>query len=261
MAASSATRVRDIHKRLKKHATAKTVGGAWSLTFGVPEGHPKTLDWTMDAAIAFMAEIDKTRGALEAIGVPLEAMGNVFARLRDAASPTTFPQGWESRHRDIAAPDCTAVLEWTVWALREHEEPEVSADQFGAIGVRLSELEEALATTEMPPALRAFIQKQVDEMREALRMYPIAGVSVLNKAVEVATGAFTVPSDAVAQEVKHASPQQMSVVSKALGLLKTTAEATGHVEKLAEAFKAIASYASEVGPALKAIGASIFKLP
>lgn len=259
MPASSATRVLTVYNRLLQRNDEKVVGAAWAAVFGVPEGHPQSEDWTMEATIAFRSEVDRTRRSLQGIGVPLAALGPVFQRLKDAANPAVFPHSWESQKKAIGTPEHALVLEWAVWALRDQEEQEVADEQFGTIGLRLGELEAELSSTEMPPALRAFIQKQVDEIREAIRLYPIIGVSILNRAVESATGAFTVPSDAVVAEVKQASPEQKKVLTKALGLLKTTAEATGHVEKLADALKAISNYASEVGPAIKAIGASLFK--
>ena len=206
MAASSATRVRDVHERLTQRNDEKGVGAVWTAIFDIPVGHVKKEDWTMEAAMAFRAEVDHIREVLDELGVPASATASVFKRLKDVASPTTFSHSWESQKKFIVAPECGLVLEWAVWALRDHAEPEVAAEHFETIEEQLKGLEEALATTEMSPALRAFIQAQVDEIREAMRLYPVVGIRALDKAVEAATGAFAVQRRAIAEDINQKSP-------------------------------------------------------
>lgn len=256
-----ATRIFSIHQRLinKGRPDSYSMRDVWAEMFDIPKDSPHIDDWTIEAVMAFRAEVDLASKQLAALDVPPNLTNSVFPRLRDVANPVVFGQQWGQHKTLLQAPECALVLSWSAWVMRKLGEPQVEQAQFLAIKQHLSELDDLLQDPEVPPAIRNFVQRQVDDIRAALRTYPIQGIRALRRAVDTTTGAFAVPDDELVEEVKQATPKAMSVLKKAGQVLKETAEATGHVGKLAEAIKALSNYASEAGPTLRALGDGIIK--
>lgn len=257
MTATTATRLQNIHKRLAVgRADSLSMHKVWADVFEIPADDPHSQDWVPEAVMAFRAELDHARKQLDRLGVPPELTSSVFVRLKDAANPAVLGQTWANYKNDVSGQDMRLVLAWSVWVLRELGEPEVEQQQFEAIHQHLSELEEMLQDPEVPPAIRDFVQRQVEDTRAALRKYPIQGIRALRKAVDATTGAYTTPDDEIIEELKQASPASRGVVRKSMEVLKETAEAVGHVEKLKTALEALTSSL----PQLKAIGQTALTL-
>ena len=225
----------------------------WAEIFELPAYSPHIQDWAVEAVLAFRAEINHTRSQLDIHGVPQELTSSVFVGLKDWANPATADHQWGQTKANISGPQFALVLSWSVWVLQKFGEPEIEQHQFESIQKHLSELEELLKDNEIPPAIRSFVQQQVDTTRNALRMYPIQGVRALRKAVESATGAFAVPSDELVEEAKQATPATRGVIKKSLEVLKETSEAVGHAEKLFRVFDKL----MDATPSLKEIGHSV----
>ena len=256
MQTTPAVRIYTIHQRLinKGRPDSHTMRDVWAEVFDIPKGAPHLDDWVIEAAMAFRAEVDLTSKHLAALQVPPTLTSSVFPRLRDAANPVVFGTQWGNHKAALQAPECALVLAWSAWVLKQFGEDEIEQEQFAAIVAHLAELEVLLQATEMPPALHAFVQRQVDDIRAALRMYPIQGIKALKKAVDTATGAFAAPDEAVVDGYEQAGPEAKSVFKKAFEVLKQAAEATGHAEKLKNTVEAIYGSAA---PHIKAIGQSV----
>lgn len=254
-----ATRIFSIHQRLinKGRPDSYSMRDVWAEIFDIPKDSPHLDDWVIEAAMAFRTEVDLASKQLAALEVPTNLTNSVFPRLRDAANPTGFNHQWMQHKATLMAPECSLVLSWSAWVLQRFGEEEIEPEQFTAIVAHLAELERLLQATEMPPALHAFVQRQVDDIRAALRMYPIQGIKALKKAVDTATGAFAAPDEAVVDGYEQAGPEAKGVFKKALEVLKQAAEATGHAEKLKNAVEAIYGSAA---PHIKAIGQSVISM-
>lgn len=254
-----AARILNIHSRLinKGRPDSHSMLVVWAEIFGIPTDSPHLEDWVIEAALAFRAEVDLTSKQLDALGVPSELTTSVFPRLRNTANPVVFNNQWGSHKASLQAPECALVLSWSAWVMQRLGEAGIEQEQFAAIVAHLEELEQLLQATEMPPALHAFVQRQIDDIRSALRMYPIQGVKALRKAVDTATGAFAAPDEAVVDGYKKAGPEAKSVFKKAYDVLKQAAEATGHAEKLKNTVEAIYGSAA---PHVKAIGQSVIDM-
>ena len=225
----------------------------WAEVFGISADSPNLEDWATEAVLAFRAEIAHTRARLDQLEVPQELTSSVFVGLRDWANPATANNQWGQTKAGISGPQFRLVLAWSAWVLRKLGEPEIEQQQFEAIQKHLAELEAMLLDTEVPPAIRSFVQRQVDDTRAALRMYPIQGMRALRKTVENSTGAFTIPSDELVEESKQANPATKSILRKSLEVLKETAEAVGHTEKIAKVFDVL----MDAAPHLKELGRTV----
>lgn len=255
---NSVERIKKIHSvLLKGRADSIAMNEVWAEIFEIPKGVPRREDWIIEAVIAFRAELEQTGKQLASLNVPADLTSTVFARLRDAANPAAFNQKWQNFRGNVSAPECALALSWSAWVLQRFGEDEIEQEQFTAIVAHLAELEELLQATEMPPALHAFVQRQVDDIRAALRMYPIQGIKALKKAVDTATGAFAAPDEAVVDGYEKAGPEAKGVFKKAFDALKQAAEVAGNVEKLKSAVEAIYGSASTAAPHIKAIGQSV----
>lgn len=259
MQTTPATRIYTIHQHLinKGRPDSHPMRAVWAEVFDIPKDAPHLDDWVIEAALAFRAEVDLASKHLAALQVPPNLTDSVFPRLRNAANPISFGNQWGTQKAALQAPECALVLSWSAWVLKQFGEDEVAQEQFAAIVAHLAELEQLLQATEMPPALHAFVQRQVDDIRAALRMYPIQGIKALKKAVDTATGAFATPDEAVVEEYKRAGPEAKGVFKKAFDVLKQAAEVAGNAEKLTSAVEAIYGSASTAAPHIKAIGQSV----
>lgn len=257
MTATPATRLQAIHKRLiVNRADSLTMQKVWAEIFGIPLDTPNTHDWVIEAAMAFRAQVDYTRKQLDKLGVPADLTSAGFIRLKEVANPAVLDHPWTNHKGNVSTPEIRLVLAWSAWVLREFGEPEVEQQHFEAIQQHLSELESMLQDPEIPPAIRSFVQRQVDDTRSALRRYPIEGISALRKALDTTTGAYAVPDDQILDEVKQATPSSKEVLRKSMEVLKETAEAVGHVEKLKTAFDAL----NGAIPQLKEFGRTVWAL-
>lgn len=255
---NSVERIRKIHSvLLKGRADSIAMNEVWAEIFEIPKGVPYREDWIIEAVVAFRAELEQAGKQLASLNVPADLTSAVFTRLRDAANPAAFKQNWQNFRGNVSAPECALALSWSAWVLQRFGEDEIEQEQFTAIVAHLAELEELLQATEMPPALHAFVQRQVDDIRAALRMYPIQGIKALKKAVDTATGAFAAPDEAVVDGYEKAGPEAKSVFKKAFEVLKQAAETTGHAEKLKSTLEAIYGSAA---PHVKAIGQSVISM-
>lgn len=259
MQTTPATRIYNIHQRLinKGRPDSHSMRAVWAEVFDIPKDAPDLDDWVIEAALAFRAEVDLASKHLAALQVPPNLTDSVFPRLRTAANPIVFSNQWGNQKATLQAPECALVLSWSAWVLQQFGEDEIAQEQFATIVAHLAELEELLHATEMPPALYAFVQRQVDDIRAALRMYPIQGIKALKKAVDTATGAFAAPDEAVVDGYKQAGQEAKGVFKKAFDVLKQAAEVAGNAEKLKNAVEAIYGSANAAAPHIKALGQSV----
>lgn len=257
-----AARILNIHSRLinKGRPDSHPMRVVWAEVFEIPKDSPHLDDWVIEAGLAFRAEVELASRQLAALDVPPSLTNSVFPRLRDAANPTVFNSQWSQYKASLMAPECGLVLAWSAWVMRKLGEDEIAQEQYAAIVDHLTELEQLLQATEMPPALQAYVQRQVDDIRSALRMYPIQGIKALKKAVDTAIGAFTTPDETVSKEFHSAGPEAKGVFNKSLDILKQAAEVTGHLEKLKNTAVAIYGSASDAAPHIKALGQSVIQM-
>ncbi|GAA6143668.1 hypothetical protein [Hydrogenophaga sp. 5NK40-0174] len=254
---NAATRLKDIHAKLAQgRSDSILMQKVWAEVFGLPTDAPQTEDWVVEAVVAFRMELEHARQQLDNIGVPSDLTNHVFTRLKHAASPTFLTQQWAHHKSALVGIENTLVLRWCDWALRTLGEAEIEAQQFQSIKNHLAELEQLLNEPDVPPAIREFVQRQVNDIRSALRLYPIHGLRVLRKAVDTATGAFTTPDDQVVAESQTATPATKGVLRKSAEILKEAAEVTGQADKL---FTTLAKYAPALNGAMHVVVEALSK--
>jgi hypothetical protein len=97
-------------------------------------------------------------------------------------------------------------------------------DEMKELRTELESLETALEQTEMSPYLRDFIQRQVDTIRAALRVYSVQGARPLQDALRQVAGAYTTVEGPRVEAEHAAAPEAAKrMLSKASHFIDKTA--------------------------------------
>ena len=105
----------------------------------------------------------------------------------------------------------------------------------------------------MTSYLRGFVQRQIDVIRGALRVYRVQGVRPIEEALKQVAGAYTVDKVRVESEHEKASESTKSVVQKVGAFIEKTAKIADQLDKIRKAADGAVTLASTVGPTLIAI--------
>ena len=148
---------------------------------------------------------------------------------------------------------------WANWALRAEDEDDMPAEELATLRSELDSLEASLQDTEMTPYLRDFIQRQIDAIRTALRLYRVRGVKPIEEALHKVAGAYTVEKSRVEAEHEKASEPAKSVFARAGAVIEKTAKVADNLDKIRKAGEGAYTLAASVGPLLLTLGQSLMK--
>lgn len=231
---NSAARLRRIYDRLAAQNNNARMVDVWANVFNIDQSSPNYEDDVTACVIALRSEILLARQRLNEIGAPANLTSPAFERLRDVAAPGQLHSNWHGHRGNIIQPECSKVFEWSEWALREDTEPDMLADDMEELQAELASLEAALKETDMSPYLRDFIQRQVDTIRAALRVYGVQGTRPLQDALQKVAGAYTVERTRVEAENATAPEAAQSLFAKASGVIKKTADLCDNLSKVGQ---------------------------
>lgn len=120
------------------------------------------------------------------------------------------------------------------------------ADDLIALRTEIESLEVSLSATAMSPYLRDFIQRQVDTIRAALRVYGIQGTRPLQEALQKVVGAYTVERAHVEVESECAPEPARKLIAKTSEVIKKTAEVCDSLDKIKKFGEGALSLATSV---------------
>jgi hypothetical protein len=220
----------------------------WADVFDIDKESPHYEDDVAACVMALRSEIALTRKRLDEIGAPANLTSPGFERLRDVAAPGQLNSKWHGHRGNINPPECRKVFECAEWALHEDAEPEMPAEDLKELRAELESLEAALKDAEVSPYLRDCIQRQVDTIRAALRVYGVQGARPLQYALQKVAGAYTVERTRV--EAEHASAPEAAkgLFAKASGVIKKTADVCDNLGKIGKFGEQAWTLAGTVGP-------------
>lgn len=245
---NSATRLRRIYDKLAAQGDDVPMVRAWANVFDIDKESPHYEDDVTACVMALRSEILLARKLLDEIGVPASLTSPGFERLRDVAAPGKLHSKWLGHRGNIIPPECRKVFEWAEWALREDAEPDMPADNMKELQAELASLESALKDAEVSPYLRDFIQRQVDTIRAALRVYGVQGARPLQDALQKVAGAYTVERTRVEAEHAAAPEAAQGLFAKAGGVIKKTADLCDSLGKIGKFGEQAWTLAGTVGP-------------
>jgi len=247
---NSAARLHCIYKKLVAQNDEGRMVVVWAEVFGIDKESPHYEDDVTAFVMALRSEIVLTRRRLDEMGAPSSLTSPGFERLRDVAAPGQLHTNWRGHRGNILPPECRKIFEWAEWTLREDAEPDIPADDMKELLTELTSLETTLKEVEVSTYLRDFIQRQVDTIRAALRLYGVQGAQPLEDALKKVAGAYTMERTKVAAEHAAAPEAAKGLFAKTSGMIKRTAELCDNLGKIGKFSDQAWTLASSVGPVL-----------
>jgi len=247
---NSAARLHTIYRKLLAQSDEGQMVSVWGEVFGIDKKSPHYEDDVTAFVMALRSEIVLTRRRLDEMGAPASLTSPGFERLRDVAAPGQLHTNWRGHRSNMITPDCRKIFEWAEWTLREEAEPDIPADDMKELLAELASLEATLKDAEVSAYLRDFIQRQVDTIRAALRLYGVQGARPLEEALKKVAGAYTMERTRVEAEHAAAPEAAKGLFSKTSGMIKKTAELCDNLGKIGKFGDQAWTLASSVGPVL-----------
>lgn len=258
---NTAGRLLATYERLLNHRLGHDVSMlmVWAHVFDLPAEDQRLEDAVVMCLQATRSEIEVLRTRLAALGVPEGLMHPGMARLRNHTSTVNINANWSQFHEEASKLENILSFKWANWALRDEDEEEMPDDELAALKEELDSLETSLGNSNMTPYLRSFVQRQIDAIRSALRVYRVQGVKPIEKALHQVAGAYTVEKVRIDAEHSGASESAKIVFSRAGAFIEKTAKVADSLDKIRKAGVGAYTLAASVGPLMLAWGQNLLK--
>lgn len=228
----------------------KTMVWIWAEIFEIPSSGQHVEDDVVACLQAIRFELDLLRMKLLTLDASEELLQPGLPRFRNATSTVHLNQSWNGLREETSRPENRVFLLWANWALRGEEEDSMLPDELASLKNDLDAMEAKLVSTELSSYLRDFLQRQINVIRNALRIYPIAGVKPIESALQQVTGAYAIDKNLVEAECAKASQPARNLFSQAGHVISKVAEAVDRVDKIRKAGEGIYGLAAKVAPML-----------
>lgn len=220
----------------------------WADVFDLPHDSPHLEDDVVTCLQAMRSEIELLRSKLQAIEAPEDLMHPGLVRLRNVTSTAYINQAWSGLRDEASKPENRLSFAWANWALRDESEDDMPAEALAELRSELDSLEASLEDTDMTPYLRGFIQRQIDAIRNALKLYRVQGVKPIEEALHQVAGAYTVEKTRVEAEHAKASEPAKSLLARTGAAIKKTAEVADSLDKIRKAGEGAYTLVASVAP-------------
>lgn len=246
-----AGRILSIYDRLaQRRADDTPMLNVWAGVFDLRLDSPHLEDEVVTCLQALRAEMEFLRSRLTAIDAPEDLAHVGITRLRNAASTTNLNTPWKSLSPETTRPENRLCFAWANWALRDEDEDDLPDEELAALRTELESLESSLNEAEMTTYLRDFIQRQIDAIRAALRVYRVQGVRPIEKALNEVAGACKLQEARIKTEYATASEPTKTVIQRTSDVIEKTAKVADNLDKIRKFGEGAWSLASNVGPLL-----------
>ncbi|MCK0510927.1 hypothetical protein [Aromatoleum buckelii] len=256
---NTAGRLLSIYTRLIGTARANDLPmiKVWAEVFELPTDSPSLDDEVVTCLQAMRAEMELLQTSLLAMGAPEELFEVAMRRFRNTASPVYLNQSWGGLKDEVSRSENALTFNWANWALRDEDENDLAADELAALRSELDSLEKSLQETEMAPYLRAFVQRQVDAIRAALRVYRVRGVKPIEQALRTVAGAYGLERSRLEAELARAAEPARTLLDRTTALVKNVAEAADAIDKIRNGGETVYALATNVAPFLLTAAAAM----
>lgn len=222
---------------------------AWAAVFGLDAESPALEDEVIDCLTALRNQMDFTKRLLtERYMVPLQLLEPGFQRFRNVASPAVMHQPWSSVRGNIQPPEHRQAFRWGAWVLKLEAEEEMPSETMRALSDELEALRATLVKVELSDYLREFIQRQVDAISSALRLYKVQGVRPVADAMRKVAGDMVTTKEQLQKETEAAPEEAKGVLAKVAAFITRTATVCDDLDKIKTAGESAVSIAASVGP-------------
>ena len=211
-----------------------TMKRVWAEALGLNDANVYEDEDAMSMVMSGLrSELTLIEALLKAQRIPSELYAGQLSRYRGVSSTVMLNHQWNQLVGNIAPPDTRLALAWAA-AILPNDEPDVPEGN-------LYEMEEAIRTLEtelakagdLHAAVRAYVQRQVDIIRLALRMYRVRGVQAVREGLENALGVAHASLHAAKSEAQS-SPEAEGFVNRVNGVLNHIVSAFDSTDKIAK---------------------------
>ena len=205
-----------------------------------------------------LAETRLIERLLGEIGVPGQLFQPCTNQLREALSPRFLNANWRSQNgSNIQNASVRVILQWASWTLGRFNENPIDPEAWNAVSQALEAHEKLLNdTADIPPGIRAMLERQVRELRQAMAMYKLQGVAPIQAAVNHAVG-----------ELRTAHPELVSALESSPAPVKSLfqqgRDLVGQAAELSDKGSKIAKFTKEIyqlGSTAWTVGKQLFSL-
>jgi hypothetical protein len=254
---NSAERVLAIYDMLIQQQGDGQMVTIWATVFEVDPATPELDDHITACTVALRSEIQLTHSLLTKHGVPPDIRGPGLDRLTKIARPGYFHTNWHSLRGNVLPPENRVSLAWATWALRDEDESEVAAADRQVLVEELANFEAKLNDVPMSDYMRNFIQRQIETIRRALRIYGVSGAKPLQDALRRVVGDLKVEDAKIKAEYEAATPAAKSAMATATTLIVKAAKFADQGSKLKKGAEDIGALAGTVQEHLGSIAGAI----
>lgn len=249
---NTAGRLLSIYDRLIGRGRSNDMAmlNVWADVFELPTSSRHLEDDVVTCLQALRAEMELLRTKLLALAVPEELMHPGMARFRNIASPTHLNAGWNGLLEEASRPENRLAFLWANWALRDQDEEDMPSEELAGLQSELNALEQSLHDADMSEYLRDFVQRQVDAIRTALRVYRVQGVKPIEQALQQVAGAYTIEKNKVQAEYATASERAKGVLARVTDVIEKTAKVAENLDKIKKAGEGAWSLVATIIPVL-----------
>lgn len=258
MKTSPARRVYDVLQRANGIARDKDAPSmiVWAAAFGVPELDlergalsPAQESETLSLIGELRSEVDAVQASIAGTELA-EAFAPVADSTRYLTATPQLVQNWSNSRANHLRPETLGA--WQIISLTlPAADDQVDASALAALQADLEELEATVRNPSVPDDLRRLVQKQVRQIRRALRQYGVRGIEPLRDAISVAAGDLRRDQEALRTSASDA-PAETTKVAQAMKKVWTTAvTACGDFDKLSKGYHVAADIVQKLLPALQ----------
>lgn len=188
-----------------------------------------------------LAETRLMERLLGEIGVPGQLFQSCTNQLREAFSPRFLTSNWRSQHAsNIQNASVRVILQWASWTLARFNENPIDPEAWNALTQALETHEKLLNDTAgIPPGIRAMLERQARDLRQAMAMYKLQGVAPIQTVVNHAVGELRTATSELVSELESSPEPVKSLFQKGRELVGQAAELSDKGSKVVKFSKEI----------------------
>lgn len=158
-----------------------------------------------------LSEIRQIERSIKSLGAPDHLFEQTAVQLRRAFSPGSSNSAWRDIGSTVQERAVKNSLEWASWVLREFDQPDIDSSTLEKLLESIDAQELLLSAEGLSVPIKEMLQRQLRQMRVALRLYDIQGAQPLRDAVNGAIGELATTPQHVFEAASNSAPDNAAL--------------------------------------------------